>query len=174
MPLRRRYRLVSFRHRLWRFRLGRLYVETLRLQRFPVGSALDGDASGISRGSLSGPCWWSHRCCASAPDRWRRRLDRCFALCRFDWQRSGRCFAAWHGRRAAPRRAAGRRPRSARPCGEFSVRLLRLAEPTSQAGDTSLRSSASLRRRPPSQGGGYAGAKRDHQTGEGERTSFAE
>jgi hypothetical protein len=54
MPARCRQLLVSFRHCLWRSRLGRLYVETLRrLQRCPVGSTLDGDARAISRGSLS-------------------------------------------------------------------------------------------------------------------------
>jgi hypothetical protein len=55
MPAHRRRPLASFRHCRWRPRLGRLYVETFRrLQRRPVGSALDGDASGVSRGSLSG------------------------------------------------------------------------------------------------------------------------
>jgi hypothetical protein len=52
MPARRGQPLVSFRHCLWRSRVGRLYVETFRrLQRCPVGSAVDADASGISRGS---------------------------------------------------------------------------------------------------------------------------
>jgi hypothetical protein len=55
MPARCRQLFVSFRRCLWRSRLGRLYFEALRRpQRCPVGSALDGDASGITRGSLSG------------------------------------------------------------------------------------------------------------------------
>ncbi len=53
MPARRGL-LSFFRQCLWRSRLGRLYVQTHgRLRRCPVGSALDGDGTCISRGGLS-------------------------------------------------------------------------------------------------------------------------
>jgi hypothetical protein len=53
MPARRRQLPAFFRRCLWS-RVDRLYVETLgRLQRCRIGSALERDARGITRGSLS-------------------------------------------------------------------------------------------------------------------------
>jgi hypothetical protein len=53
MPARRRQLPASFRQCLWS-RVGRPHVESLgRLHRCRIGSALEGDARGITRGTLS-------------------------------------------------------------------------------------------------------------------------
>jgi hypothetical protein len=53
MLVRRRQLLAAFRQCLWQSRPARLYLHThRRLQRCPVGSALDRDATGLSRGTL--------------------------------------------------------------------------------------------------------------------------